>query len=186
MGAILGELSNGENDEEFIYELCSKFLDIIKQYDIILKFFNMLIAYIYDLKKKKLYRSSSYTRVKEKNMNFNDDGEIKQLSAPVQISNWLDNDPENNTKKQKESIFDLKKDDITFVDSKKLEKVEAKLLKKNEKREGKTTDNSAGYDASKSASASQAISRKAENFNDTGNRTFDVVIENFDVSFGNK
>jgi hypothetical protein len=32
VGAILGELSNGENDEEFIYELCSKFLDIIKQY----------------------------------------------------------------------------------------------------------------------------------------------------------
>jgi ATP-binding cassette, subfamily F, member 3 len=81
----------------------------------------------------------------------------------------------------------LKKDDITFVDSKKLEKVEAKLLKKNEKREGKSTDNNnSSYDASKSASASQAISRKAENFNDTGNRTFDVVIENFDVSFGNK
>lgn len=31
IGAILGELSNGENDEEFIYELCSKLLDIVKQ-----------------------------------------------------------------------------------------------------------------------------------------------------------
>ncbi len=29
IGAILGELSNGENDDEFIYELCSKFLDIL-------------------------------------------------------------------------------------------------------------------------------------------------------------
>jgi hypothetical protein len=29
-GAILGELSNGENDDEFIYELCSKFLDILQ------------------------------------------------------------------------------------------------------------------------------------------------------------
>jgi hypothetical protein len=173
-------LSNGENDEEFIYELCSKFLDIIKQY--IWLFFKFWFKF----KTKIIIRSSSYTRVKEKNINFNDDGEIKQLSAPVQISNWLDNDPEN-SKKQKESIFDLKKDDITFVDSKKLEKVEAKLLKKNEKREGKSTDNNnSSYDASKSASASQAISRKAENFNDTGNRTFDVVIENFDVSFGNK
>ena len=31
IGAILDELSNGENDEEFIYELCSKLLDIVKQ-----------------------------------------------------------------------------------------------------------------------------------------------------------
>ena len=30
IGAILGELSNGENDEEFIFELCSKFLDILQ------------------------------------------------------------------------------------------------------------------------------------------------------------
>ena len=30
IGAILGELSNGENDDEYIYELCSKFLDILQ------------------------------------------------------------------------------------------------------------------------------------------------------------
>lgn len=29
-GAILGELSEGENDDEFIYELCSKFMDILQ------------------------------------------------------------------------------------------------------------------------------------------------------------
>jgi ATP-binding cassette subfamily F protein 3 len=106
----------------------------------------------------------------------------------VQISNWLDNDPELG-KKAKESIFDLKKEDITYVDSKKLEKIEAKLKQKNEKRENKSdnSNNAPAYDASKSASASQAISRKAENFADSSsNRSFDVIIENFDVSFGNK
>ena len=134
-----------------------------------------------------LYRATSYSDVNHKNINFNDDGEIKQLSAPVQISNWLDNDPELG-KKAKESIFDLKKEDITYVDSKKLEKVEARIKQKNEKRENKDTSSSAPvYDASKSASASQAISRKAENFADSSsNRSFDVIIENFDVSFGNK
>lgn len=30
IGAILGELSNGANDDEYIYELCSKFFDILQ------------------------------------------------------------------------------------------------------------------------------------------------------------
>lgn len=110
------------------------------------------------------------------------------MSAPVQISNWLDADSEY--KKNKESIFDLKKEDITYVDSKKLEKVEAKLKQKNEKRENRSSDapiNNAAYDSSKSASASQATNRKAENFKESdSNRSFDVCINNFDVSFGNK
>ena len=135
------------------------------------------------------HRATSYSNVNQKNINFNEDGEIKQLSAPVQISNWLDNDPELG-KKVKESIFDLKKEDITYVDTKKIEKLEAKQKQKNEKRENKSDTSSSSapvYDASKSASASQAISRKAENFADSSsNRSFDVIIENFDVSFGNK
>ena len=74
------------------------------------------------------------------------------------------------------------------VDQRKLDKAEAKLKQKIEKRENKqVVDTSATYDASKSASASQSLSKKAEIQQDCEtNRSFDISIENFDVSFGNK
>jgi hypothetical protein len=44
VGAILGELSNGENDDEFIFELCSKFLDILQWLNIFsLEYLNLKI-----------------------------------------------------------------------------------------------------------------------------------------------
>jgi ATP-binding cassette subfamily F protein 3 len=73
-----------------------------------------------------------------------------------------------------------------------MEKVEAKLKQKLEKRENPGVTSSANtnyatYDSSKNASASQSISRKAESQKDSDtNRSFDITIENFDVSFGNK
>ena len=72
-----------------------------------------------------------------------------------------------------------------------MEKVEAKLKQKQDKRDNKTTDASANsnfsaYDSTKNASASQSISRKFEGAKEETNRSFDVIIENFDVSFGNK
>lgn len=154
VGAILGELSNGENDEEFIYELCSKLFNILKQ-------------------------SVPGADFKENTSNYDEDGDLKQLSAPITISNWLD-ESDKTTPKESESVFEIR----SYVDSKKLEKAEAKLKQKTEKRENKQS-NAPAYDASKSASASQAISRKTENATDS-NRTFDVIIENFDISFGNK
>ncbi len=47
--------------------------------------------------------------------------------------------------------------------------------------------NYATYDSSANASASQAMNKKAEMLKDSdNNRSMDVVIENFDVAFGNK
>jgi ATP-binding cassette subfamily F protein 3 len=70
-----------------------------------------------------------------------------------------------------------------------MEKVEAKLKQKQEKRDNITSSNTNQpiYDSSKNASASQAISKKAENQKESdSNRSFDIIIENFDISFGNK
>nr|QUF59464.1 ATP-binding cassette transporter Abcf3 [Brachionus angularis] len=111
-------------------------------------------------------------------------GTIKQLSAPIQISSAVVDDEHLKV----ESMFDLKKENITYVDQKKLEKIEAKQKQKLEKREGKSTTviNVLTYDSSKLASASQSISRKTENQKEDTNRSYDISIENFDVAFGNK
>nr|UOU03351.1 ATP-binding cassette subfamily F3 [Brachionus rubens] len=111
-------------------------------------------------------------------------GSIKQLSAPIQISTT---DFDKNNEKKIESMFDIKKENITYVDARKLEKAEAKLKHKLEKRENKVPAiNVLTYDSSKLASASQAISRKDQNQDSNANRSFDICIENFDVAFGNK
>ena len=87
------------------------------------------------------------------------------------------------------SILNLKQ----YVDPKKMEKVEAKNKLKLEKRDNITSDGKtnaqlmSSYDSAKNASASQAINRKTENQKESdSNRSFDICIENFDVSFGNK
>lgn len=166
IGAILGELSNGANDEEYIYELCSKFFDILQCNDP-----NMAL------------------KTKEEI----DNGNIKVLSAPVTINSWLDQDrAAQEEEKIKESIFDLTKEKITYVDTKKLEKIEAKLKQKLDKKEGnvaakKAAFNYATYDSGANATASQAMNKKTEALKDSEtNRSMDVVIENFDVAFGNK
>lgn len=73
-----------------------------------------------------------------------------------------------------------------------MEKVESKLKQKQEKRDKIDTKqgvpaNIYTYDSSANASASQVISKKLESTkeNET-NRSFDITIENFDISFGNK
>lgn len=104
---------------------------------------------------------------------------------PIQISSTtadLDNDLSMNF----ESMFDLKRENITYVNSKKLEKAEAKLKQKMDKRDGKSTIDVLNYDSSKLASASQSISRKAENQESVSNKSFDISIQNFDVAFGNR
>lgn len=161
IGAILGELSNGENDDEYIYELCSKFLDILQCDD----------------PTKAL-----------KNEEENSDG-IKVLSAPVTISDWVVVDKAKEEQEViKESIFDLTKEKITYVDSKKIQKIDAKLKKKLDQKEGRSTDKAAVTTLeTQQASASQAMNKKTEALKDSDqNRTMDVVIENFDVAFGNK
>lgn len=80
---------------------------------------------------------------------------------------------------------------LKYVDTKKLEKIEAKLKQKLDKKEGNVTKKAAfnylTYDSSANATASQAMNKKTEALKDSeSNRSMDVVIENFDVAFGNK
>lgn len=164
IGAILGELSNGENDDEFIYELCSKFLDILQCND-----------------PSKKYRSKD----------DDDDGSIKVLNAPVKISNWLESDKvKEDDEAIKESIFDVTKENRTYVDSKKMVKIDAKLKKKLDQKEGKLEKvafDYLTYDSTANATASQASNKKSDALKlcET-NRVMDITIENFDVAFGNK
>lgn len=76
------------------------------------------------------------------------------------------------------------------VDAKKLEKAEAKLQQKQEKRgneviSGKTSN---GIPTLETATASQMISKKDNRMELKGavNRTQDIRIENFDVAYGDR
>ncbi|OTF76765.1 hypothetical protein BLA29_009547, partial [Euroglyphus maynei] len=72
------------------------------------------------------------------------------------------------------------------VDQNKLRKAEEKLKQKAERRDGvgpSTTENTTTSNVQ--ASASQSLSKKANRQEETGtNRTKDIKIENFDISFG--
>lgn len=110
--------------------------------------------------------------------------ELKRLEDPIHLRSNLDNAKDD---EECESMFSLTKEQITYVDAKKLSKAEAKLKQKQDKRENRPADIAAEYDASKNASASQSISSKQERQKESDtNRSFDIIIENFDVSFGNK
>uniref|UniRef100_A0A671SLX9 ATP-binding cassette sub-family F member 3 n=1 Tax=Sinocyclocheilus anshuiensis TaxID=1608454 RepID=A0A671SLX9_9TELE len=71
------------------------------------------------------------------------------------------------------------------VDAKKLEKAEAKLKAKHERRNEKDSQKSSSV--LEEASASQASSKKENRVDSSGkNRSYDIRIENFDVSFGER
>uniref|UniRef100_A0AAY4BCK9 ATP-binding cassette sub-family F member 3 n=1 Tax=Denticeps clupeoides TaxID=299321 RepID=A0AAY4BCK9_9TELE len=90
------------------------------------------------------------------------------LDAPVQLSQ-------------------ISSDTGETVDAKKLEKAEAKLKAKNEKRNEKDSQKSSGPVVLEEASASQASSKKESRVDISGkNRSYDIRIENFDVSFGER
>lgn len=78
------------------------------------------------------------------------------------------------------------------VDAKKLEKAEAKLQQKQEKRSGDTANtarpNVPMNNSESAASASQMTSKKDSRMETKGggNRTQDIRIENFDVAYGDR
>uniref|UniRef100_A0A669CDJ5 ATP-binding cassette sub-family F member 3 n=1 Tax=Oreochromis niloticus TaxID=8128 RepID=A0A669CDJ5_ORENI len=73
------------------------------------------------------------------------------------------------------------------VDAKKLEKAEAKLKAKHERRSEKDSQKASGPLVLEEASASQASSKKDSRVDQSGkNRSYDIRIENFDVSFGER
>ncbi|KAM9005318.1 ATP-binding cassette sub-family F member 3 isoform 1-T1 [Sarcophilus harrisii] len=81
----------------------------------------------------------------------------------------------------------MKRDQSSTVNAKKLEKAEARLKAKQEKRTEKDTLKTAGPPVLEEASASQAGSKKESRLESSGkNKSYDVRIENFDVSFGER
>uniref|UniRef100_A0A8C6SKB5 ABCF3 PWI-like helical bundle domain-containing protein n=1 Tax=Neogobius melanostomus TaxID=47308 RepID=A0A8C6SKB5_9GOBI len=76
---------------------------------------------------------------------------------------------------------------VQTVDAKKLEKAEAKLKAKHERRNEKDSQKSTVPVVLEEASASQSSSKKDSKVDLSGkNRSYDIRIENFDVSFGER
>ncbi|XP_042573640.1 ATP-binding cassette sub-family F member 3 [Cyprinus carpio] len=108
------------------------------------------------------------------------------LEAPVQLSQ-VSADAAS-TANDVHGIWMLKRNPNTTVDAKKLEKAEAKLKAKHERRNEKDSQKSSSSPlVLEEASASQASSKKENRVDSSGkNRSYDIRIENFDVSFGER
>ncbi|XP_061683482.1 ATP-binding cassette sub-family F member 3 [Syngnathoides biaculeatus] len=107
------------------------------------------------------------------------------LDAPVQLSQMsMDTTSANN---DVQGIWMMKRPQNTMVDAKKLEKAEAKLKAKHERRNEKDLQKASIPLVLEEASASQASSKKEGRAEQAGkNRSYDIRIENFDVSFGER
>ncbi|KAJ8271150.1 hypothetical protein GJAV_G00123320 [Gymnothorax javanicus] len=107
------------------------------------------------------------------------------LDAPVQLSQISAEYVTAASNVQ--GIWQLKRPQSSTVDAKKLEKAEAKLKAKNERRSERDSQKPSGPLVLEEASASQASSKKDSRVDTSGkNRSYDVRIENFDVSFGER
>uniref|UniRef100_W5N8T2 ATP-binding cassette sub-family F member 3 n=1 Tax=Lepisosteus oculatus TaxID=7918 RepID=W5N8T2_LEPOC len=107
------------------------------------------------------------------------------LDAPVQLSQMAGDCVTATNDLQ--GIWMIKRGQNTTVDAKKLEKAEAKLKAKNEKRTEKDSQKVASPLVLEEASASQASSKKDSRVDNSGkNKSYDIRIENFDVSFGER
>ncbi|KAL7991054.1 hypothetical protein Chor_014484 [Crotalus horridus] len=106
------------------------------------------------------------------------------LDAPIQLSKIADSYDSN---------LDLlpglllKRDQSSMVNAKKLEKAEARLKAKQCKKQERDSVKSGSPLVLEEASASQAASKKENRLELSGkNKSYDVRIENFDVSFGER
>ncbi|XP_072247937.1 ATP-binding cassette sub-family F member 3 [Leuresthes tenuis] len=107
------------------------------------------------------------------------------LDAPVQLSQISVDSVSAATDVQ--GIWMMKRPQNTTVDAKKLEKAEAKLKAKHERRNEKDSQKSSSPLVLEEASASQASNKKDSRVDQSGkNRSYDIRIENFDVSFGER
>ncbi|KAK9520346.1 hypothetical protein VZT92_020239 [Zoarces viviparus] len=107
------------------------------------------------------------------------------LDAPVQLSQIsADNVCATD---DVQGIWMMKRGQNTTVDAKKLEKAEAKLRAKHDRRNEKDCLKPPTPLVLEEASASQASSKKDNKVDQSGkNRSYDIRIENFDVSFGER
>ncbi|XP_076138605.1 ATP-binding cassette sub-family F member 3 [Alosa pseudoharengus] len=107
------------------------------------------------------------------------------LDAPVQLSQISVETVSATSDVQ--GIWMTKRGQNTTVNAKKLEKAEAKLKAKHDKRNEKDSQKSPSPVVLEEASASQACSKKDSRVDMSGkNRSYDIRIENFDVSFGER
>ncbi|XP_064599054.1 ATP-binding cassette sub-family F member 3-like [Liolophura sinensis] len=109
-------------------------------------------------------------------------GDHRRLDAPVFLGQAVEEKEEGG------SIWIAKKENVTQVDQRKLDKAEAKIQKKLEKRsQPEISSRPEAPSMSDVATASQQINRKDERLDASGNnRSCDIRIEQFDVSFGNR
>ncbi|XP_056121601.1 ATP-binding cassette sub-family F member 3 [Rhinichthys klamathensis goyatoka] len=108
------------------------------------------------------------------------------LEAPVQLSQ-VSADAATSANDDVHGIWMMKRNPGTTVNAKKLEKAEAKLKAKHERRNEKDSQKSSSPLVLEEASASQASSKKENRVDSSGkNRSYDIRIENFDVSFGER
>ncbi|XP_036980608.1 ATP-binding cassette sub-family F member 3 [Acanthopagrus latus] len=117
----------------------------------------------------------------------NHHGSQKQmlLDAPVQLSQISADNV--TTVQDVQGIWMMKRAQNTTVDAKKLEKAEAKLKAKHERRNERDSQKGSSPLVLEEASASQASSKKDNRVDQSGkNRSYDIRIENFDVSFGER
>ncbi|XP_054733647.1 ATP-binding cassette sub-family F member 3 [Anastrepha obliqua] len=109
----------------------------------------------------------------------------KVLNAPVNIAAMAKE--MENVDRHMQSIWLTSKDGGSKVDSKKLEKAEAKLQQKQEKRQDVGKSVVAAPVKLQTATASQVLSKKNTKMEQKGtNRSMDIKIENFDLAFGDK
>ncbi|XP_038549240.1 ATP-binding cassette sub-family F member 3 [Micropterus salmoides] len=107
------------------------------------------------------------------------------LDAPVQLSQISADNVTASDDVQ--GIWMMKRSQNTTVDAKKLEKAEAKLKAKHDRRNEKDSQKTSSPLVLEEASASQASSKKDNRVDQSGkNRSYDIRIENFDVSFGER
>uniref|UniRef100_A0A8C8M956 ATP-binding cassette sub-family F member 3 n=1 Tax=Oncorhynchus tshawytscha TaxID=74940 RepID=A0A8C8M956_ONCTS len=86
-----------------------------------------------------------------------------------------------------QGIWMMKRGQNTTVDARKLEKAEAKLKQKQGRRNERDSQKTTNPLVLEEASASQASSKKDSRVDLSGkNRSYDIRIENFDVSFGER
>ncbi|MEQ2308618.1 ATP-binding cassette sub- F member 3 [Ameca splendens] len=107
------------------------------------------------------------------------------LEAPVQLSQMSADSV--SAAKDFQGIWMMKRPQNTTVDARKLEKAEAKLKAKNERRNERDSQKASGPLVLEEASASQASNKKDSRADQSGkNRSYDIRIENFDISFGER
>ncbi|NXQ28419.1 ABCF3 protein, partial [Alaudala cheleensis] len=107
------------------------------------------------------------------------------LDAPIQLSQISDGYGDTSADLLPGLL--LKRGQTSMVNAKKLEKAEARLKAKQDKRLERDSLKSSGPVVLEEASASQASSKKETRMESSGkNKSYDVRIENFDVSFGER